>query len=432
MERCVLTVHATMHRVISRALFKRTPPLSSGWIASLGAATFLGTAGWCTTEQLESTPARSSANLLLERTVVKEAVVAASIFESLGTSFSVLSPEYRRNVFFIYEKRLRVHSPPEKVFEYFSSVKSDEGTFMTSLDLMRAAVPVFQPVHSTHIRSGSLDGEHRDYGERDGGANHCPRSDFFKLFDTDGDGLISFPEYVFFITLLSLPESQVKSIFQQFDTDQSGELSRDEFISMMKVMRKSTIRGNATGFRTGLKATNVDNLSVGLVQYLFGDPDNEHGLSLRQFEAFLHRLRTEIDVLEFQHYDFTNSGYICIQDFAYSLVAGANVKRLQYFVQRAATMMASDIVDSQSRISKKEFMSFCQLLKHGNSEFLAKVQKFVNSGGKLSKDVFSKLAEDCGAHLSKTQIQVIFHLFDQNADDHLSLEELLEVVGRWE
>ena len=124
-------MHATMHRVISRALFKRTQPLSSGWIASLGAATFLGTAGWCTTELLESTPARSSANLLLERTVVKEAVVAASIFESLGTSFSVLSPEYRRNVFFIYEKRLRVHSPPEKVFEYFSSVKSDEGTFMT-------------------------------------------------------------------------------------------------------------------------------------------------------------------------------------------------------------------------------------------------------------------------------------------------------------
>ena len=31
-------------------------------------------------------------------------------------------------------------------------------------------------------------------------------SKFFKLFDTDGDGLLSFPEFIFFMTLLSLPE----------------------------------------------------------------------------------------------------------------------------------------------------------------------------------------------------------------------------------
>ena len=75
---------------------------------------------------------------------------------------------------------------------------------MTSLDLMRAAVPVFQPVHSKHIRSGSLDGEHRDYGERDGGADCCPRSDFFNLLILMATVSFSFPGCVFFITLLSL------------------------------------------------------------------------------------------------------------------------------------------------------------------------------------------------------------------------------------
>ena len=75
-------------------------------------------------------------------------------------SFSFLTPEYRRNVFFIYEKKLRVYSPPEKVFDYFSSVKSSEGTFMTSLDLMRAAVPVFQPVDSPNIRQAKLTHTH--------------------------------------------------------------------------------------------------------------------------------------------------------------------------------------------------------------------------------------------------------------------------------
>lgn len=146
---------------------------------------------------------------------------------------------YRRRVFFNYERRLRLRSPPEKVpfppcpvqcivsrsifdslknmapeifvfalcvnplvqkahddmelglqvFEYFSSVKQEHGhTFMTAADLMRAVVPVFPPTGSHVVREGYLG------GERPPGELRCPPSKFFMLFDTDGDGLISFPE----------------------------------------------------------------------------------------------------------------------------------------------------------------------------------------------------------------------------------------------
>ncbi|KAL2929874.1 Protein NUCLEAR FUSION DEFECTIVE 4 [Bienertia sinuspersici] len=38
--------------------------------------------------------------------------------------------EYRKRVFFNYEKRMRLRSPPEKVFEYFASVRSSSGEYL--------------------------------------------------------------------------------------------------------------------------------------------------------------------------------------------------------------------------------------------------------------------------------------------------------------
>lgn len=61
---------------------------------------------------------------------------------------------------------------------------------MLPADLMRAVVPVFPPSESHAIREGYL------RGERKPGELHCAPSKFFMLFDTNNDGLISFPECV--------------------------------------------------------------------------------------------------------------------------------------------------------------------------------------------------------------------------------------------
>lgn len=59
---------------------------------------------------------------------------------------------------------------------------------MTPADLMRAIVPVFPPSESRRVREGSL------RGEQFPGSLECDPSEFFMLFDTDNDGLISFAE----------------------------------------------------------------------------------------------------------------------------------------------------------------------------------------------------------------------------------------------
>lgn len=75
------------------------------------------------------------------------------------------------------------------MFEYFASVRANDGEiFMTPADLMRALVPVFPPSESHLVRDGYL------RGERSPGELRCEPSQFFMLFDTNSDGLISFKE----------------------------------------------------------------------------------------------------------------------------------------------------------------------------------------------------------------------------------------------
>lgn len=59
---------------------------------------------------------------------------------------------------------------------------------MIPADLMRAVIPVFPPSESHLVRDGNL------RGERSPGHLRCPRSEFFMLFDVNGDELISFKE----------------------------------------------------------------------------------------------------------------------------------------------------------------------------------------------------------------------------------------------
>lgn len=43
------------------------------------------------------------------------------------------------------------------------------------------------------------------------------KPDILKIADVNGDGVISFPEFFFFITILQLPDSIVYNEFSKFD-----------------------------------------------------------------------------------------------------------------------------------------------------------------------------------------------------------------------
>ncbi|TYI68814.1 hypothetical protein E1A91_D08G112600v1 [Gossypium mustelinum] len=342
---------------------------------------------------------------------------------------------YRRRVFFNYEKRIRLQSPPEKlrivsmnqVFDYFASYRTPEGdVLMTPGDLMRALVPVFPPSGSNRVREGSLRGEWVKPGEL-----HCPPSKFFMLFDTNNDGLISFPEYIFFVTLLSIPESSFSVAFKMFDLDHNGEIDREEFKKVMTLMRSQNKQAarHRDGLRLGLKvAEPVEN--GGLVEYFFGQ-DGKTCLKHDTFVQFLRDLHEEILKLEFSHYDYKVHGTISAKDFALSLVASADISDISKLLDRV------DEIDKEShlkdvRITFEEFKSFAELRKKLQPFSLA-IFSYGKVNGVLTKKDFQRAASKvCEVSLTDNVVDIIFHVFDTNRDGSLSSDEFVKVVQRRE
>ncbi|GER37071.1 calcium-binding EF hand family protein [Striga asiatica] len=341
------------------------------------------------------------------------------------TSF-LFNDTYRRKVFFKYEKRIRTRSPPEKVFEYFASFKTPEGeTYMTPADLMRAVIPVFPPSEADAVRGGYLEGEHviSDL--------HCPPSRFFKLFDMDNDGLISFPEYIFFVTILSIPESSFSIAFKMFDLDNDGSVERDEFRKVMSLMRTQNRQGasHRDGKRFGLKVSgSVED--GGLLEHFFGQDGNQH-LDHDKFVQFLRDLHDEMVRLEFAHYDYKSCGNISAKDFILSMVASADMRYINKFLDQAEELKNEPSL-RDIRITFEEFKNFADLRRKLEPFSLA-LFSYGKVNGLLSKQDFKRATERvCGILLTDKVVDLVFYVFDADRDGSLSSDEFLRVLERRE
>ncbi|CAN1325262.1 Calcium uptake protein, mitochondrial [Linum perenne] len=335
-------------------------------------------------------------------TAVGDRCRESSLFRKLSlpnyTSRFLVGDSYRRKVFFKYEKRIRLRSPPEKVFEYFASHKAPNGElFMTADDLMRAVVPVFPPSESNLVREGYLT------GERSPGELRCSPSEFFMLFDVDNDGLISFKEAI----------------------------DEDEFKKVMTLMRAHNRQGavHKNGLRPGLKVSgSVDN--GGLLKYFFGN-DESKSLQYDNFMQFMRNLQDEILRLEFAHYDYKSRGTILAKDFALSIVSSADLGHLDRLLGRV-DKLNNDAHLRDMQITYEEFKDFAELRKKLRPFSLA-LFSYGKVNGLLTKEDFQRAASQvCSIPVSDNVVDIIFHVFDFDGDGHLSSKEFVRVLHRRE
>ncbi|KAK3001275.1 hypothetical protein RJ639_020815, partial [Escallonia herrerae] len=219
------------------------------------------------------------------------------------------------------------------VLEYSASLKSPSGEiFMTPADLMRAVVLVFPPSEANRVREGYLNGESVP------GELRCAPSKFFMLFDTNNDGVISFAEYILFVTLLSIQESSFSVAFKMYVScnekaapfkQSSKPRDRSERIQESDGLDASSEQ--TRGSPQGLTACSVENGD--LLEYFFGK-DAKARLEHGKFVQFLRGLHNEILRLEFTHYDYNSVGTISAKDFALSMVASAEMKNINKFLDR--------------------------------------------------------------------------------------------------
>ncbi|KAI9905622.1 hypothetical protein PsorP6_014260 [Peronosclerospora sorghi] len=307
---------------------------------------------------------RSARSSHLVPAVASLAVSAHPLSNSESVPFD--KPTFTERTVGNYENRLRKFSSPERVFEYFSSVELDKQFFMTRDDLARAVTPFtyrhgapilsknpkFNPkaskdkiatqvvdeyrqrVHDlvnnkkkvrkqdvdellafrdehkvdfqTHVRIlkalNVTNSEFEDLIALHGGPKR-PKT-FFDLVDADGDGLISYSEYIFFCTLLAIPERQFELAFKMFDTDENGQLDHREFKQIMNLMRLRT--------PTGRQDRSPHDDDVPIFKHLFGELGTK-SLSFEEFCAFRRGLKQEILRIQISFLTLTFALEACVK-----------------------------------------------------------------------------------------------------------------------
>lgn len=326
--------------------------------------------------------------------------------ETFRNRLRLFSDGIRRRIFFMYERRIRAYSSPQKVFEYFASIRDHKSEyFMTPGDLLRALIPVLPPSESTIIRGGYL------VGERPPGHLHCSPSDFFMLFDIDADGKISFDEYIFMRTLLLASLESFTVTFKMFDRDGNGTIDEKEFDEAIRLV--------ASRHKERISYSPKINK---LRKYLFGE-HGERVLHHTNFMHFLKQLHEEIIQLEFSHYDCKQHGSIPAQDFGSSMVAAAPMSKIKMYLDRVDGL-AKDPKFRSVRISYEDFQQFAELRKRRRLLALS-AYSFKSNHGFSKVDFQWAVSQVCEVSLSETVVDIIFYIFDSNGDGRLSLSEFI-------
>ncbi|KAI8822027.1 uncharacterized protein EV422DRAFT_525419 [Fimicolochytrium jonesii] len=302
-----------------------------------------------------------------------------------------------------YENRIRSFSHPWKVFQYFATAHKHGQPYMTTEDFIRSLMP-----YRSYRASGKL--------------KRVPSAEaFFALADTDGDGLISFSEYMIFLCLLGTPEFHWKISFKLFDINGDGTVSKDEFEKIML--------HHATGLGFGSRLGNqerqkVDVTHSGIYKLFFGN-QGEKNMVYDEFIDFMRRLHLETLKLEFAQFDVeekTNS--ISMRDFALSCISYAPPSQLPKLIDKAA-----QLPNYAERVTFDEFYAFDQMVRTRLHDLGLAYKLYTSMEHGLDRTDFRRVVKAVTTtDLTAGQVDVIFEMFDFNHDGYLNIDEFYQQV----
>jgi len=321
-----------------------------------------------------------------------------------GESESSSASSWKNSVMTNYENRIRSFSSPEKVFSVFASVSKNGHNYMTVEDFIRALIPY---EHSALLEKQKPKRRKHDY-------KSLPAA--FKIADQNQDGLISFEEYLFFVTLLSIPEQSFKVAFRMLDVNDDGNVDQNEFMKMISFLRAASPHAQQT------RSTGTG-VAQGWLTHYFGA---NTGLTLDKFSGFLQQLKSDVLKLEFNLYDPQELGYISQRDFGMLLVSYARSKNLPAYLQRASSLETTPL----KLFTFEQFQNFNKLLEHID-EVETAMQLYQLNGRPFKKQDLSHLSKIvCGTNLNQQVIDTLMTIFDSNNDGTLDLDEFVSALKR--
>ena len=243
-----------------------------------------------------------------------------------GEAEGSLADKIRSN----YAARIATYSSPEKVFLSYASKTRDGEKFMTMNDFIDSLCP-FEKKRTNKGTPSKL------------------AKRVFTMVDSDGDGLISFQEYIFFNALLQIPRQSIETAFRMFDSDGSGSVDRSEFMQMMGVIEshnplggsaqtKAVSNSAATQRRKDEEKKGAEAVSSKF-ECFFGT-DGTKKLELETFRAFILALHEGVLEVEFHRMDSGGKGLLTAEELSLSITSHCNPKARDRFVVKAAALGA--------------------------------------------------------------------------------------------
>ncbi|XP_059478980.1 calcium-binding mitochondrial carrier protein Aralar1 isoform X2 [Neocloeon triangulifer] len=259
------------------------------------------------------------------------------------------------------------------IFDKYASQEVNGEKYMTPTDFIRGFLGLF-PDANYNADSVSLLGG---------------------IIDTSKDGLISFPEFHAFEGLLCVPDALYKTAFQLFDTNGNGMVAFDEFVEVMK--------------KTTLNQRIPFDMNGGFVKLYFGK-EKKRVVSYAEFSQFLHDFHEEYAVEAFRRFDKDGTGFISALDFQDIMISIKS--HLLTKEVRANLVAAAGGGSGGHRVSFPFFMAFNSLLN--NMELIKRIYLNATGGNRNTEVTKEELLQSAQmmSQITPLEVDILFLLMD--------------------
>ncbi|XP_017772095.1 PREDICTED: calcium-binding mitochondrial carrier protein Aralar1 isoform X2 [Nicrophorus vespilloides] len=271
-----------------------------------------------------------------------------------------------------------------EIFNKYASVERNGERFMNADDFIRRYLKLFEgnnfDANSVRLLAG--------------------------IVDTNKDSLISYAEFQAFEGLLCFPDALYKTAFQLFDTNGNGVVSFAEFV---EVMRKTVLHERIPF-----------NMESPFIQLYFGR-NKQRAISYSEFSQFLHDFHEEYAIEGFRKADRNGTGFISVLDFQDIMI---NIKS-HLLTKQVQSHLIETASGSQigNKVSFPYFIAFNSLLN--NMELAKRIYLNVTNGHRnqeVSKDEFMHSAQVM-SQMTPLEVDILFQLCDVLHQSGLLLTE---------
>ncbi|KAJ8270563.1 hypothetical protein GJAV_G00116470 [Gymnothorax javanicus] len=302
-------------------------------------------------------------------------------------------------------------------FDQFASIMYEQEPYMTPRDFLFS---VMLENVDRKLKRKALDKQEVDEmldiaSKAEAGKN------LFRSFGDDG--LISYAEYLFLLTILTKPRTGFQIAFKMLDVDCNEQVERKEFLKLKNIIGKR--KEKKTQMEWGPKnfsGDDGDNVNTTLQAFFFGKMGKQK-LQYKKFFSFMEDLQAEVQEMEFLQFS-KGMDTMRREDFAEWLLYYTNAEDNEAYWEN----MRRRIPVGQS-ISFEEFKSFC-LFSNNLEDFAFSVKMISEANRPIGMAEFKRAVKIATGHeLSENVLDTVFKIFDLDGDNCLSHREFIEVMN---